>query len=46
MTEALSEEPVTVEEVTLEREEDGTVSVTARLRYEGESLPVTAAVLT
>lgn len=46
VTEALSEEPVTVEEVTLEREEDGTVSVTARLRYEGESLPVTAAVLT
>ena len=46
VTEALSEEPVTGEEVTLEREEDGTVSVTARLRYEGESLPVTAAVLT
>ena len=33
-------------QIPLEREEDGTVSVTARLRYEGESLPVTAAVLT
>ena len=46
VTEALSDEPVTVENVTLEREEDGTASVTARLRYEGESLPVTVTVVT
>lgn len=46
VTEALSEEPVTVEDVTLEQDGAGTASVTARLRYEGESLPVTVAVLT
>lgn len=46
VTEALSDEAVTVEDVTLEREEDGTASVTARLRYEGESLPVTVTVVT
>jgi len=46
VAEALAEEPVTVESVTLEQGRDGTASVTARLRYEGETLPVTAAVLT
>ena len=41
VTEALSEEPVTVEDVTLETDRDGTAAVTAWLRYEGEDLPVT-----
>lgn len=45
VTEALSQEPVTVEDVTLEQNRDGTAAVTARLRYEGESLPVTVSVL-
>jgi len=46
VTEALAEEPLTVEDVTLEQERDGTASVTARLRYQGEALPVTVKVLT
>lgn len=46
VTEALSEEPVSVEDVALEKNGDGTASVTARLRYEGEALPVTVTVLT
>lgn len=45
VTEALAEEPVTVENVTLEQGRDGTASVTARLRYQGEALPVTVEVL-
>ena len=44
VTEALAEEPVTVEDVTLEEGRDGTAFVTARLRYEGEDLPVTVEV--
>jgi len=45
VTEALAEEPVTVEAVTLEQRQDGTAAVTARLRYQGEALPVTVEVL-
>jgi len=45
VTEALAEEPVTVEAVTLEQIQDGTATVTARLRYQGEPLPVTVEVL-
>lgn len=45
VTEALAEEPVTVEDVTLEQGRDGTAAVTARLRYQGESLPVTVDIL-
>lgn len=45
VTEALAEEPVTVEDVTLEQGRDGTAAVTARLRYQGEALPVTVEVL-
>ena len=45
VTEALAEEPVTVEEVLLEQGEDGAAAVTVRLRYEGESLPVTVEVV-
>lgn len=45
VTEALAEEPVTVEDVTLEQGRDGTAAVTAQLRYQGESLPVTVEVL-
>lgn len=44
VTEALAAEPVTVEDVTLEQGRDGTAAVTARLRYEGEALPVTVEV--
>lgn len=43
--EALTEEPVTVEDVILEQGRDGTAAVTARLRYQGEALPVTVEVL-
>lgn len=46
VAEALSEEPVTVEDVTLEQNGDGAALVTAWLRYEGEPLPVTVTVLT
>jgi len=45
VTEALAEEPVTVEDVTLEQGPDGATAVTARLRYQGEALPVTVEVL-
>lgn len=45
VTEALAEEPVTVEDVTLEQGRDGTSSVTARLRYQGEVVPVTVEIL-
>ncbi len=45
VTEALAEEPVTVEDVTVEQGRDGAAAVTARLRYEGEALPVTVEVL-
>ena len=45
VTEALAEEPVTVEDVTLYQGRDGGAAVTARLRYEGEDLPVTVEVL-
>lgn len=45
VTEALSEEPVTVEDVALEQDRDGTAAVTARLRYEGEDLPVTVEIM-
>ena len=45
VTEALAEEPVTVEDVTLVQGRDGAVAVTAALRYEGEDLPVTVEVL-
>lgn len=44
VTEALEAEPVTVEDVTLEQGPSGVAGVTARLRYEGEDLPVTVAV--
>lgn len=44
VTEALEAEPVTVEDVTLEQGPSGVAEVTARLRYEGEDLPVTVAV--
>ncbi len=45
VAEALAEEPVTVEDVTVGPGRDGSAAVTARLRYEGESLPVTVEVL-
>ena len=45
MTEALAEEPVTVENVTLDQGPSGAAAVTAALRYEGEDLPVTVVVL-
>ena len=44
MTEALAEEPVTVEDVDLEQGTAGAAAVTVRLRYQGESLPVTVEV--
>lgn len=44
VTEALEAEPVTVEDVTLEQRPSGVAEVTARLRYEGEDLPVTVEV--
>lgn len=46
VAEALEDEPVTVADVTLEQNRDGTAAVTARLAYEGETLLVTAAVRT
>ncbi|MCI9553914.1 hypothetical protein [uncultured Oscillibacter sp.] len=46
VAEALEDEPVTVTDVTLEQNRDGTAAVTARLAYEGEALLVTAAVRT
>ena len=42
--EALAEEPVTVEDVDLEQGTAGAAAVTVRLRYQGESLPVTVEV--
>ena len=45
VTEALAEEPVTVENVTLDQGPSGAAAVTAALRYEGEDLPVTVVVL-
>lgn len=45
VAEALAEEPVTVEEVLLEQGEGGAAAVTVRLRYEGETLPVTVEVV-
>lgn len=45
VTEALAEEPVTVESVTVDQGRNGAAAVTARLRYEGEDLPVTVEVL-
>lgn len=45
VTEALAEEPVTVEDVTVEQSRGETALVTARLRYQGEALPVTVEVL-
>ena len=45
VAEALAEEPVTVEDVTLEPGQDNTAAVSAFLRYEGEPLPVTVEVL-
>lgn len=45
VVEALAEEPVTVENVTLEQGRDGRAAVTAELRYQGETLPVTAEIL-
>lgn len=45
VAEALAEEPVTVEDVMLEQGTRGAAAVTAKLRYEGESLPVTVEVL-
>lgn len=44
VTEALADEPVTVEDVTLTQSGTG-AAVTARLRCQGESLPVTVEVL-
>ena len=44
VTEALAEEPVAVEDVSLEEGPEGAASVTARLRYEGGDLPVTVEV--
>ncbi len=44
VTEALEAEPVTVEDVTLEQGPSGAANVTVKLRYEGESLPVTVEV--
>ena len=44
VTEALAEEPVTVEDVDLEQGTAGAAAVTVRLRYQGESLPVTVEV--
>ena len=44
VTEALAEEPVTVEDVELELAPEGTAAVTARLRYQGQALPVTVEV--
>ena len=44
VTEALAEEPVSVRDVTLEPDGQGAASVTARLRCEGEDLPVTVEV--
>ncbi len=44
VTEALEEEPVTVEDVTLEQDRRGGAAVTVKLRYEGEDLPVTVEV--
>lgn len=43
--EALEEEPVTVEDVTLEQGRDGTAAVTVQLAYQGGTLPVTVEVL-
>ena len=45
VAEALAEEPVTVEDVTLEQRPNGRAAVTAKLRYQGEALPVTVEVL-
>lgn len=45
VAEALSEEPVTVEDVLLEPGGDGTAAVTVYLRYEGQALPVTVEIL-
>ena len=44
VAEALAEEPVTVENVTLDQGPSGAAAVTAALRYEGEDLPVTVEV--
>ena len=44
VAEALEDEPVTVTDVTLEQNRDGTAAVTVYLRYEGEDLPVTVEV--
>lgn len=44
VAEALAEEPVTVEDVDLEQGTAGAAAVTVRLRYQGESLPVTVEV--
>ena len=45
VTEALAEEPVTVENVTVEPGRSGRTAVTVELRYQGEALPVTVEVL-
>jgi phage gp46-like protein len=45
VAEALSAEPVTVEDVTLAQSQAGAAVVTVRLRYEGESLPVAVEIL-
>ena len=45
VAEALAEEPVLVEDVTLEQHPDGRAAVTAWLRYQGEALPVTVDIL-
>ena len=43
--EALEEEPVTVEDVSLEQGRNGTAAVTVQLAYQGGALPVTVEVL-
>ena len=45
MGEALEEEAVRGEDGELEQGRDGAAAVTVRLRYEGESLPVTVEVV-
>lgn len=45
VAEALEEELVTVERVTVEEDRDRTARVTAALRYQGEALPVTVEIL-
>lgn len=45
VTEALAEEPVSVESVSLRQSPEGRAELTAELRYQGEPLPVTVGIL-